>query len=114
MASFISTRQAEQCRSHHQKMEKKYFTFYQILLKLRMDFYSTANPEELKADLEQNGFKLKDTTLLSEEELKMGNSSKREKRKESNEQDTPNDSFDDSMSERSENNLLNEDYENNL
>lgn len=31
-----------------------------------MDFYSTANPEELKADLEQNGFKLKDTTLLSE------------------------------------------------
>lgn len=72
MASFIATREAEQCRSHHQKMEKKYHTFYQILLKLRMDFYSTANPEELRVDLEEGGFKLKDTTLISEEELKNG------------------------------------------
>jgi hypothetical protein len=35
MAAFIATREAEQCRSHHQKMEKKYHTFYQILLRLR-------------------------------------------------------------------------------
>jgi hypothetical protein len=33
-------------------MEKKYHTFYQILLKLRMDFYNTASPDELKSDLE--------------------------------------------------------------
>jgi hypothetical protein len=51
MASFINTREAEQCRSHHQKMEKKYQSFYQILLKLRMDFYNTANPDLIKIEL---------------------------------------------------------------
>lgn len=28
-------------------MEKKYHNFYQILIKLRMDFYNTLNPDEL-------------------------------------------------------------------
>ena len=72
MASFIATREAEQCRSHHQKMEKKYHTFYQILLKLRMDFYSTASPEELRHDLEDGGHRLKESALITEEELKAG------------------------------------------
>jgi hypothetical protein len=45
MANFMKSREAEQCRSHHQKMEKKYHNFYQILLKLRMDFYSSLDPE---------------------------------------------------------------------
>jgi hypothetical protein len=35
MSKFISTREAEQCRSHHQKMEKKFSSFSRILLHLR-------------------------------------------------------------------------------
>lgn len=35
MSDFIGTREAEQCRSHHQKMEKKHHTFYRILAHLR-------------------------------------------------------------------------------
>lgn len=31
MEIFIGTRQAEQCRSHHQKMQKKYMNFISIL-----------------------------------------------------------------------------------
>ena len=44
MALFISTRQAEQCRSHHQKMEKKYHSFYRIIEKLRMQYFGTLRP----------------------------------------------------------------------
>lgn len=51
MASFIQTREAEQCRSHHQKMEKKYHSFYQILIKLRTDFYHSGGTEHLRHDL---------------------------------------------------------------
>lgn len=32
-----------------------------------MDFYNTANPEELRVDLEEGGFKMKDSALISEE-----------------------------------------------
>jgi hypothetical protein len=35
MATFIGTRAADQCRSHHQKMEKKYGSFHGILTALR-------------------------------------------------------------------------------
>lgn len=31
MAKFLKTRAADQCRSHHQKMEKKFNTFDDIL-----------------------------------------------------------------------------------
>ena len=43
MAKFVSTREAEQCRSHHQKMEKKHKTFAKILLNLRLSHYETAS-----------------------------------------------------------------------
>lgn len=41
MATFIGSREAEQCRSHHQKMEKKYKTFPCILLYLRRAHYNS-------------------------------------------------------------------------
>lgn len=42
MALFVATREAEQCRSHHQKMEKKYdHSFQLILLHLREEHYHT-------------------------------------------------------------------------
>ena len=31
MSKFVKTRAADQCRSHHQKMEKKFLTFDEIL-----------------------------------------------------------------------------------
>jgi len=37
-------------------MEKKYRNFYQILLKLRMDFFGTDSFERVKVELEENGF----------------------------------------------------------
>jgi hypothetical protein len=40
-------------------MEKKYHSFYQILIKLRMEFYTSHCPEFLKQDLELHGYKLK-------------------------------------------------------
>jgi hypothetical protein len=39
MALFIGTREAEQCRSHHQKMEKKYSSFANIAHYLRKLHY---------------------------------------------------------------------------
>lgn len=39
MSTFIGTREAEQCRSHHQKMEKKFHSFSKILLHLRREHY---------------------------------------------------------------------------
>ena len=65
MAHFIQTREAEQCRSHHQKMEKKYNSFYQILIKLRTEFYGTAGIEALKEELEENGYRVKDNGLIN-------------------------------------------------
>jgi len=41
MATFVETREAEQCRSHHQKMEKKYKYFSKILMSLRLQNYNT-------------------------------------------------------------------------
>ena len=51
MAEFIGTREAEQCRSHHQKMEKKYHSFYKIIRSLRMDHFSSADPSYIKNEL---------------------------------------------------------------
>ena len=44
MANFIGSREAEQCRSHHQKMEKKYHSFSKILINLRKQHYNTQEP----------------------------------------------------------------------
>ena len=42
MASFLGSREAEQCRSHHQKMEKKFdHSFCKILLFLREQHYAS-------------------------------------------------------------------------
>lgn len=45
MATFIGTRAADQCRSHHQKIEKKYHSFLNILTSLRQ-IYDTDNEEQ--------------------------------------------------------------------
>jgi len=54
MALFIGTREAEQCRSHHQKMEKKYRSFYKIIGVLRDTFYKTHELGPLAHDLREN------------------------------------------------------------
>ena len=66
MANFIQSREAEQCRSHHQKMEKKYHTFYQILIKLRTDFHNSLDNEHVKTELEDQGYKVREGGLLSD------------------------------------------------
>jgi hypothetical protein len=55
MELFIGTRQAEQCRSHHQKMEKKYFNFATIIANLRKLHYSSLEIEPIMAELDANG-----------------------------------------------------------
>jgi hypothetical protein len=111
MASFIGTREAEQCRSHHQKMEKKYRNFYQILLKLRMDFYGTDSCERVKGELEDNGFEVGQQTLISEIELRNGEALPREGGEEESEQ-----RYDIKQEEDSPNNanLMCENYESEL
>jgi hypothetical protein len=42
-------------------MEKKYKNFYQIIIKLRMEFYRTCDTELLRNDLEVNGYLSKDS-----------------------------------------------------
>jgi len=44
MEIFVGTRVAEQCRSHHQKMEKKYFNFTTIIANLRNQHYGGLDP----------------------------------------------------------------------
>jgi hypothetical protein len=100
MASFIATREAEQCRSHHQKMEKKYHSFYQILLKLRMDFYSSPSPDELRGDLEEGGFKLKDGALITEDELKNGDARRESRNEQEGEADSLNSCSEEEASEK--------------
>jgi hypothetical protein len=68
MADFIGTREAEQCRSHHQKMEKKHHTFYKIIKNLRNEFYLSVDPSHVKADLEDNRIFEYDS-LISEKSL---------------------------------------------
>ena len=116
MASFIGTREAEQCRSHHQKMEKKYHSFYQILLKLRADFYNAPTPDALRADLEEHGFKVKDHTLISEAELRSGDVAGREAgaEEEGEEESLRNDLEESDKECKSHGNMLAENYENAL
>lgn len=51
MELFVATRQAEQCRSHHQKMEKKYHNFIAIIANLRNIHYSSPEIEPLLHDM---------------------------------------------------------------
>lgn len=55
MASFVETREAEQCRSHHQKMEKKYKYFSKILMSLRLQNYNSDDSELILLDMEDKG-----------------------------------------------------------
>jgi hypothetical protein len=47
----VGTRQAEQCRSHHQKMEKKYLNFITIISNLRTQHYNSIDIEPILDDL---------------------------------------------------------------
>ena len=68
MAVFIGSREAEQCRSHHQKMEKKYHSFPNILLFLRKSHYSTEDTHSIYEDMINNQI-TEIGTLLSAGEL---------------------------------------------
>ena len=69
METFIGTREAEQCRSHHQKMEKKYKNFKQILLHLRNLHYATDDHTSVAEDLRSNEVALVDDPLVTAEYL---------------------------------------------
>lgn len=60
MELFIGTRQAEQCRSHHQKMEKKYFNFATIIANLRKLHYNSEEIDPILEELDQNGIRTED------------------------------------------------------
>ena len=56
MASFIETREPHQCRSHHQKVEKKWGSFPNILVNLRLENFGKANSGPLMKQLQRLGF----------------------------------------------------------
>ena len=60
MELFVGSRQAEQCRSHHQKMEKKYINFTNILVHFREEYYQTASPQPLQDELDSLGIEAPD------------------------------------------------------
>ena len=55
MERFVTTREAEQCRSHHQKMEKKHGAFVKILRELRRLNYGAPDAELIEADMRAHG-----------------------------------------------------------
>ena len=64
MADFIGSRAAEQCRSHHQKMEKKYKSFHNIIFNLRMNHYYTIDLEDMETDM-MNSLVKSPSTLIN-------------------------------------------------
>jgi hypothetical protein len=68
MEVFVGSRQAEQCRSHHQKMEKKHNSFTNIIAALRRNHYHTLDPEPLAHALAEHNVALLDP-LPSAQEL---------------------------------------------
>lgn len=68
MEKFISSREAEQCRSHHQKMEKKHGSFIKILKELRKTHYSCGDADPVSSDMKNNGLSCTEE-LLSWAEL---------------------------------------------
>lgn len=69
MATFVGTREAEQCRSHHQKMEKKYQSFSKILVRLREDHYGVESIDGILRDID-NLSGGESVSILSCEELR--------------------------------------------
>lgn len=63
MAVFVGTRAADQCRSHHQKMEKKHRGFLRILCSLRQAHYNSLEVAEMKEDMAAHGVEC-DSKLL--------------------------------------------------
>lgn len=55
MEMFVGTRQAEQCRSHHQKMEKKYLNFTTIISNLRRLHYNTTDIDPVLEEINAFG-----------------------------------------------------------
>lgn len=55
MEIFVATREAEQCRSHHQKMQKKHGNFLAILKELRMQNYGAGDADAVLSDMQANG-----------------------------------------------------------
>lgn len=51
----MASRQAEQCRSHHQKMEKKHGNFLAILKELRLQNYGSGDVDCVISDMVANG-----------------------------------------------------------
>lgn len=66
MEIFLGSREAEQCRSHHQKMEKKYQSYQSILLHLRNQYYGTDDHIPIAEDLANNNIQLIDPLIKSE------------------------------------------------
>lgn len=75
MADFVGSRAADQCRSHHQKMEKKFKSFYNIIYSLRMDDNLTLDVEKMREDMRNFGiegeFNLIEPEVLSENRKKI-------------------------------------------
>ena len=69
MALFIGSREAEQCRSHHQKMEKKYHSFANIIFFLRKFHYGCEDTTSLEEDLINNQISLNEA-LITVKDLK--------------------------------------------
>ena len=73
MEKFVGTREAEQCRSHHQKMEKKHGAFTTILRELRRQHYTVEDTQTLLTDMRSNGVGVESNIhLLTQEELMSG------------------------------------------
>jgi hypothetical protein len=68
MADFLGSRAADQCRSHHQKMEKKYKNFYNIIYNLRLNHYNSLLVSDMLVELKHLNLCM-DEGLISETEL---------------------------------------------
>ena len=71
MEKFVGSREAEQCRSHHQKMEKKHGSFTTILRELRRQHYTTEDSETVLSDMRCNGIECM-VPLLTRANLESG------------------------------------------
>ena len=71
MEKFVGTREAEQCRSHHQKMEKKHGAFTTILRELRRQHYDSEDAETVLADIRTHGVEC-NVPLLTKANLESG------------------------------------------
>jgi hypothetical protein len=63
MERFVGTREAEQCRSHHQKMEKKYGSFANILKELRRQIYGSGDVDSILSDMKSAGLEVNEDLL---------------------------------------------------